>query len=70
MNLFRAVSENEFQDYHQHNCFRIGVNTLEAKQFFKTLTGVREFVQDSVKQTFVPPYKYIFTVDIDAECLN
>lgn len=69
MKLYRAVSSKERQDYKDCQRFRTAKNTLEAKQFFKSEIGVLEFIKDSVAGKFSPPYKYLFQIELDEECL-
>jgi hypothetical protein len=68
MILYRAVSAEEYKDYMVDETFRLGNNTLEAKQFFKSETAVLEYVRSTVKRSFKPPYKYILTIEVDNEC--
>ncbi len=68
MLLYRAVSADEYKDYVVDEIFRLGDNTLEAKQFFKSETAVLEYVRATVKRSFKPPYKYILTIEVDNEC--
>ena len=56
--LFCAVSKREF------------IDTLEAKQFFRTKEAVNDFVYHSKKQSFSPPYTYIFEIVILKKCLS
>ena len=50
--LYRAISQQEKDDYDSQQIFRTGRNTLEAKQFFKSRTAVKEFVDSSVMQGY------------------
>jgi hypothetical protein len=68
MILYRAVSADEYKDYMLDETFRLGDNTLEAKQFFKSETAVLEYVRATVKRSFKPPYKHILTIEVDNEC--
>jgi len=43
---------------------------LEAKQFFKSEIAVQEFIRSCKSQRYFPPYKHLFTIDIDEHCLN
>ena len=42
--LYRAVSKSEYDDWKTISIFRTAKNTLEAKQFFKTMIAVKDFV--------------------------
>ncbi|HEY4327181.1 MAG TPA: hypothetical protein VGN20_24550 [Mucilaginibacter sp.] len=68
--LYRAISQAEKEDYDQIRLFRTTRNTLEAKQFFKSLAAVRQFVERSVLQTYNPPYLYLLTVTVDNSLLH
>ena len=69
--LFRAISQNEKDDYdQQQQLFRTGINTLEAKQFFKSRTAVKQFVASSVIQQYDPPYLYLLILTIDEGLYN
>lgn len=70
MKLYRTVSKAERDDYHTDGLLRPGDNTLEAKQFFKSEIAVEEFIQNAKAQRFSPPYKYLFIIDINEECLE
>lgn len=70
MKLYRTVSKPEFDDYKAHHEFRVGRNTIEGKQFFKTEAGVNELIRESVRQNYQPPYQYIFIVHADADCMK
>lgn len=63
--LYRAVSEQEKDDYDLHQLFRTNRNTLEAKQFFKSRTAVLQFVESSVSQAYNPSYKYLLVISVD-----
>lgn len=68
MVLYRAVSTAEKDDIETLKYFRTQINTLEAKQFFSSETGVVEYVIASVKRRFIPPYTHILSVSIDDQC--
>ena len=51
--LYRAVSQNERNDYFERKEFRIAKNTLDAKQFFKSRIAIKQFVESSVRQTLL-----------------
>jgi hypothetical protein len=68
--FYRAVSAKERLDYKRSRLFRTSKNTLEAKQFFKSETGVLEFILESKKAGFLPPYKYLYHIYIDEICLS
>ncbi len=70
MKLFRAVSRAERNDYNDIKTFRTSKNTLEAKQFFISEIAVNEFIRSSKSQKYSPPYKYLFSLDIDEHCLS
>jgi hypothetical protein len=63
--LYRAISQAEKDDYDQQQRLLTGQNTLEGKQFFKSLTAVKQFVANSVLQDFDPPYVHLLTIRID-----
>ena len=63
--LFRAVSQQEKENYDAHDAFRIGRNTLEAKQFFKTRVAVIAFVSSAVDQNYDPAYTHLMIVTVD-----
>lgn len=44
LTLYRVVSEAEKIDYDKNEVFQLGINTLEAKQFFKSREAIVEFV--------------------------
>lgn len=68
--LYGAISQNEKDDYDRNHIFKIGRNTLEVKQFFKSKTAAIQFVERSVFQSYTPPYLYLLIVSIDEECLK
>ncbi len=68
--LYRAISQSEKEDYDQEQVFRTGINTLEAKQFFKSTIAVKQFVANSVIQQYDPPYLYLLTITIDEDLYN
>jgi hypothetical protein len=70
MRIYRTVSRVEMDDFRKHRLFRTARNTLEAKQFFKSETGVLDFIRESRRGHFYPPYEYIFHVDIDETCFS
>ena|SRR5450432_1931547 len=70
MKLYRAISLKERLDYKKCKQFRTARDTLEAKQFFKSETGVFEFIKDSVTGNFYPPYLYVYCIEIDEECMS
>lgn len=70
MKLFRTVSDDEWNDYYSHKKFRTAKNTLEAKQFFKSETGVREYKRKADEIIFVPPYRHLLVVELDLRCLS
>jgi len=63
--LYRAVSQQEKEDIDTKGVFRVGRNTLEAKQFFKTRIAVLQFVANSVVQRYDPIYAFLIIVGID-----
>ncbi|HZX59155.1 MAG TPA: hypothetical protein VFE54_10525 [Mucilaginibacter sp.] len=63
--LYRAISEGEKENFDNGRQFRTAKNTLEAKQFFKSRTAVRQFVASSVTQDYDPPYVYLLVVGLD-----
>jgi hypothetical protein len=68
--LYRAISQQEKEDYYSQQMFRTGKNTLEAKQFFKSRTAIKEFVDSSVIQEYDPPYLYLLIIRVDEDCFN
>ena len=68
--LYRAISQQEKDDYDSQQIFRTGKNTLEAKQFFKSRTAIKEFVDSSVMQDYDPPYLYLLIISVDEDCFN
>ena len=70
LKLYRAVSQNEFEDWEKIKAFRTAKNTLEAKQFFKSLLAVKDFVSNSQIQKFSPAYSMILEIEILNDCLN
>lgn len=63
--FYRAVSDEEHCDYRNSNCFNTAQNTLEAKQFFRSRTAIREFVASAIDQSYYPPYTWLFILTID-----
>ncbi len=63
--LYRAISQNEKDDFSITRKFRTGRNTLEAKQFFKSRKATEKFVESAVLQEYDPPYLYLLTISID-----
>jgi hypothetical protein len=55
MKLYRAVSQLEKDDFDEQGFLRTGENTLEAKQFFKSIEAVSEFVANSRLRQYDPP---------------
>lgn len=70
MKLYRTVSKAERDDYNKKEELRTAKNTLEGKQFFKSEIAVREFISSSKLQRYSPPYRYLFIIDINEECLE
>ena len=68
--LFRAISQAEKDDYDETKLFNTGRNTLEAKQFFKSLTAVKQFVASAAMQEYNPAYLYFLTVTVDDDTFN
>ena len=68
--LFRAVSQDEFNDWESKKVFRTARNTLEAKQFFKSLKAVQDFIYNAQVRNFTPSYAVIFELDISNDCLE
>jgi len=68
--LYRAVSQQEKDDYDNQQFFRTWRNTLEAKQFFKSRTAVKSFVDSSVMQNYNPPYSYLLIINVDEDCFK
>lgn len=50
--LYRAVSQKEKDDYDIQKCFKTGKNTLEGKQFFRSPSAVKDFVNNAILQEF------------------
>lgn len=70
MTLYRAVSNAELKDYHRSKQLRTSRNTIEGKQFFKTREAVNDFVADSRRRTYEPPYEHVFEININILCLE
>jgi len=68
--LYRAVSQKEKEDIDLNKSFRIGRNTLEAKQFFKRRHSVTQFVANSVLQHYDPVYMHLIILGIDDDCFD
>lgn len=68
--LYRATSRAERNDYETYGQFRTARNTLEGKQFFKSEHAGREFARTAEERNYRPPYSFLFTIDIDEDCLN
>ena len=68
--LYRAVSQGEYIDWKSFSIFRTAINTLEAKQFFKSMFAVKDFVFHSVLQKYTPPYSKILEIEIINTCLE
>ena len=70
MKLYRAVSIHEYHDFRTDERFRTADHTLEAKQFFRSIKAVQDFIQIAVERAYRPPYKYILIIDVDNQCLE
>ncbi|RYY86833.1 MAG: hypothetical protein EOO15_13430 [Chitinophagaceae bacterium] len=70
MNLYRAMSAEEWADYASDFQFRTARNTLEGKQFFKTEWATREYVRKSVQRRFHPPYRHLVAFFVPLECIK
>ncbi|RYE31415.1 MAG: hypothetical protein EOP42_10620 [Sphingobacteriaceae bacterium] len=70
MKLYRAVSEEEMNDFILDKQFRTSKNTLEAKQFFKLKTNCIDFVKKAVLQEYNPQYKHLLTIEINEHFLQ
>jgi hypothetical protein len=68
--LYRAASRAEYDDYHRSRQFNTSINTLEAKQFFKSLIAVKAFVKSAVQQEYEPPYTYLFILTVNDKQLS
>ena len=68
--LYRAISQEEKDDYDIDQLFRTGRNTLEAKQFFNSRTAVTQYIEQSILQDYMPPYTYLLTINIEENCLD
>ena len=68
--LFRVISRFEKQDFDTVGVLRTGPNTLEAKQFFKSVEAINEFVANAILQQYDPPYEYLLTISIDDKLFN
>ncbi|MBB3969396.1 hypothetical protein [Mucilaginibacter phyllosphaerae] len=60
----------EKDDFDIDDQFRTGENTLEAKQFFKSLEAIREFVENSKLREYDPPYVYLLTINVNKVKFN
>jgi hypothetical protein len=70
MKLYRAISVAEYHDFKRDERFRTADYTLEAKQFFRSIKAVQEFIRIASERSYHPPYKYILVIDIDNQCLD
>jgi hypothetical protein len=70
LKLYRAVSAAEYKDFKTDQNFRTAENTIEGKQFFKSLNAVLEFVEASVNRGYRPPYKCVITITIENQSLE
>ena len=52
-------------DYQRTQAFNTSQNTLEAKQFFKSRTAAKQFVERSIIQGYDPPYMHLMIIKID-----
>jgi hypothetical protein len=68
--LYRAISKAEKDDFDIDKQFRIGRNTLEGKQFFKSEEAVKEYFNRAEEREFNPPYRYLLRIEIDKECFE
>jgi hypothetical protein len=50
--------------------FHTARNTLEAKQFFKSRTAIREFVVSSMDQKYDPPYTRLLILTLNDSMLS
>ncbi len=65
--LYRAVSQQEKDDYDSKKIFRTDKNTLEAKQFFKSRIAIKQFVESSKLQDYDPPYTHLLIISVDED---
>jgi hypothetical protein len=65
--LYRVVSETEKNDYDKTGQFRTSRNTLEAKQFFKTIEAIEEFIANATIRKYHPNYSYLMFIKVDKE---
>ena len=70
MRLFRAISAAEKESYSENNIFYCTDRTLTVKQFFKSLSDTRNFVEKAVAQSFSPPYSTIVEIELSKNSLN
>ncbi|MBW0161756.1 MAG: hypothetical protein HYI21_06870 [Sediminibacterium sp. Gen4] len=70
MILYRAISDAEKEDLGIDQKFRTQINTLEAKQFFRSEIAVREYIQLASIRQFIPPYTHTISVFIDDHCFE
>jgi hypothetical protein len=70
MDLYRAVSGREYNDWRSSGLFQTAENTIEGKQFFRSENGVKEFVREARRQNYIPPYTYFLYLTIEADCLE
>lgn len=70
MRLFRATSIDEVESIRLHAEFRTSRNTLEAKQFFKSVRAIEEFVRKARAQNYRPPYTSYIEFEVSDDCLN
>ena len=67
--LYRVVSRFEKYDF-DNQYFRTGRNTLEVKQFFKSLDAINEFVVNARLQQYYPRYEYLLIISVNKVCFN
>lgn len=70
MILYRAISDAEKEDLGIDQKFRTQINTLEAKQFFRSEIAVWEYIQLASIRQFIPPYTHTISVFIDDHCFE
>ena len=68
--LFRAVSQQEKENFDIHRVFLTGRNTLEAKQFFKTRVAVTSFASSAMEQKYDPAYAHLMIVTVDDDSFD
>jgi len=70
LHLYRIVSNAEKDDYNECQHFRTHKNTLEAKQFFKSVEAIDDFYSKASVRGYEPKYDCIFDIIVDEVKFN